>query len=106
MSYCLKIHPRLSQAFKQFYVLATFSNPELDDIKEFMTYVLYEKEVFPNYIIESSPVYKDRSQFLMYLKARNNKTDIEKANKLKNMERLVKLADSTFNELNLLVGGE
>ncbi|XP_019868721.2 fanconi-associated nuclease 1 homolog [Aethina tumida] len=106
MSYCMKIHPRLSKAFKQFYVLATFSNPELDDIKDFMTYVLYEKEVFPNYIIESCPVFKDRSQFLMYLKARNNKTDIEKANKLKNIERLVKLADSAFNELNLLVGGE
>ncbi|XP_060521999.1 fanconi-associated nuclease 1-like isoform X2 [Cylas formicarius] len=118
MGFCIKLTHNMYQALSHAYILATFSNSELENIQDYFRNQLHLRLVFPDYDMEDYVVFISREEFLSYCEAKElqksldeciaarNKTGIsaighkalEQLKKVKSVSESVSLANQQFLE--------
>lgn len=59
----VKIKDDFKNSFNRVYILATFTNPHMDDIDQFFKQMMHDNILFPEYDVTEYPVFYSQSEF-------------------------------------------
>ncbi|KAJ8921377.1 hypothetical protein NQ315_002993 [Exocentrus adspersus] len=77
MGKSMRVSETFYDAFYSTYVLATFTNSRFTNLQDYVDFVLRHKVAFPEYRIDDYVVFSSKTDFVMYVKARKYRDELE-----------------------------